>query len=333
MQTVSFTKATRKQAKLRLGITGPSGSGKTYSALLLAKGLGGRIAVIDTEFNSASLYAHLADFDVLNLAPPYRPERFVEALKAAEEAGYSVLIIDSITHEWSGSGGCLELVDEVAKAKFRGNNWSAWAEVTPRHRAFLDAIINSKMHVIVTLRSKTETAQVDDGGRKKVVKLGMKSEQRDGFEYELTTVLDLSHDGHFAVASKDRSGLFADKDPEVISPATAKRLVDWLNSGEALLPEPPREPEPTITQVQEAAPPPAPTGPAMVSSETLSNMTKLITKARNLGVIPDAEAYRSQLRHKYLVKTARDLTQAQAEEVIQALTEEVQERESIATGV
>lgn len=326
-----FQRATRQQAKLRLGITGPSGSGKTYSALLLAKGIGGRIACIDTEQGSASLYAHLTDFDTLNLEPPYRPERFVEALKAAENAGYNVLVIDSITHEWSGSGGCLELVDEVSKAKFRGNNWSAWSEVTPRHRAFLDAILHSKMHIIVTLRSKTETAQVEDGGRKKVVKLGMKTEQRDGFEYELTTVLDLSHDGHFATASKDRSGLFSDKDPERISIDTGKRLLSWLNSGVAPAPEttpaPGREAAPTSAPVQvtEAA-------PAKVSAEALQAMTGLITRAKRLGVIGDAEAYRQQLRGTYLVTSARDLTPEQAQEVIENLTEQIQEREALQTA-
>lgn len=318
-----FTKATRQQARLRLGITGPSGSGKTYSALLLAKGIGGKIACIDTEQGSASLYAHLCDFDTLNLEPPYRPERFIEAVRSAEAAGYNVLVIDSITHEWSGSGGCLELVDEVSKAKFRGNNWSAWSEVTPRHRAFLDSVLHSKMHVIVTLRSKTETAQVEDGGRKKVVKLGMKSEQRDGFEYELTTVLDLSHDGHFATASKDRSGLFSDKDPERITTATGQRLLAWLNSG--------------ATPALEASPAPAPAqvikaGPVLVTDASLKTMTGLIVRAKNLGVIDNAEAYRQQLRSTYLVQSARDLTQEQADEVIAGLNESIAEREALATA-
>jgi hypothetical protein len=318
-----FQKATRQQARLRLGITGPSGSGKTYSALLLARGIGGKIACIDTEQGSASLYAHLADFDTLNLEPPYRPERFVEAVRSAEAAGYNVLVIDSITHEWNGSGGCLELVDEVGRAKFRGNNWSAWSEVTPRHRAFLDAVLHSKMHVIVTLRSKTETAQVEDGGRKKVVKLGMKSEQRDGFEYELTTVLDLSHDGHFATASKDRSGLFSDKDPERITTETGKRLLAWLNSGATPAPE--TAPAPAPVQVIEA-------GPVLVTDATLKAMTGLIVRAKNLGIIENAETYRQQLRSTYLVQSARDLTQEQADEVIAGLNESIAEREALATA-
>lgn len=237
---LTFTKAVRKQARLRLALTGPSGSGKTYSALLMASGIGGRIAVIDTERSSASLYSHLCEFDTLDLAPPYTPEAFIEAVTAAEKAGYTTLIIDSITHEWNGIGGCLELVDEIAKAKYKGNSWSAWNDITPRHRTFLDKLMQSPLHIIATMRSKTETAQVEENGRKRVAKLGMKSEQRDGTEYEFTIVLDLVHDGHYATASKDRTGLFSG-DPKPIDIATGKRIVDWLNSGEPLKPEPPKQ--------------------------------------------------------------------------------------------
>lgn len=230
-----FQKAERRKAKLRLGLTGPSGSGKTWGALLIAKGIGGKIAVIDTERGSASLYTNLVDFDVLELSPPYTPERFLEAIRAAENAGYETVIIDSITHEWNGVGGCLELVDQLASARYKGNTWSAWSDVTPRHRAFLDAILRSSLHVIVTMRSKTETAQTEENGRKKVVKLGMKAEQRDGFEYEMTTVLDITHEGHYALASKDRTGLFTG-DPKPISEKTGAMLRDWLESGAEPLP-------------------------------------------------------------------------------------------------
>ena len=228
---MEFTKATRQKARLRLALTGPSGSGKTYSALLMAKGIGGRIACIDTERGSASLYEHVVPFDVLDLQPHYTPERYISAIRAAEKAGYDVLIIDSITHEWSGVGGCLELVDEIARSKYKGNSWSAWNDVTPRHRALLDAILQSPLHVIVTMRSKTETAQVEENGRKKVAKLGMKAEQRDGFEYEMTVVLDITHDGHFANASKDRTGLFTGRDPKPITEETGAEILGWLESG------------------------------------------------------------------------------------------------------
>jgi len=250
-----FTKAVRKKSKLRMGISGPSGSGKTMAALSIAKGLGGKIALIDTERGSASLYAdpvRLGDgsiwtpppFDTMEMVPPFTPEKFVAGIEDAEKAGYDILIIDSTTHEWNGSGGVLELVKQVAKAKFGGNDWSAWSELTPRHQKFIDAILNSNMHIIGTMRSKTETDQItDDRGKKKVVKLGMKAEQRDGTDYEYTVVLDLVHDGHYATSSKDRTGLFGG-DPEKVSEATGRKLLNWLNSGAELKPEPPREPTP-----------------------------------------------------------------------------------------
>lgn len=227
---MAFQKATRKKAKLRLALTGPSGSGKTFGALMIAKGIGGRIACIDTEKGSASLYSHIVDFDVMELAPPYSPERYIAAIQEAEQAGYNTLIVDSTTHEWSGAGGVLELLDQVATAKFRGNSWSAWNEMTPRHRNFIDAMLQSNMHIIATGRSKTETAQVEENGRKKVAKLGMKTEQRDGFEYEFTVVLDIVHDGHYAVASKDRTGLFGG-DAQPISEETGVSLLEWLETG------------------------------------------------------------------------------------------------------
>ncbi|MBZ3666599.1 ATP-binding protein [Pseudomonas monteilii] len=223
-----FKKAERKQAKLRLALAGPSGSGKTMSALLMAKGLGGRIAVIDTEHGSASLYADIADFDVLELHAPYSPERYAEAITAAEQAGYSVLIIDSYSHEWTGSGGCLESNEKLAHQKFKGNTWAAWNETTPRHRKLTDKILTSPLHIICTMRSKTETVQ---GEGKKVIKLGMKSEQRDGTDYEFTVVLDITHDGHAAISSKDRTKLF--DQPEVISVDTGRRLLAWLNDGKS----------------------------------------------------------------------------------------------------
>lgn len=223
-----FKKAERKQAKLRLALAGPSGSGKTFSALLMAKGLGGRIAVIDTEHGSASLYADIADFDVLELHAPYSPERYAEAITAAEQAGYGVLIIDSYSHEWTGSGGCLESNEKLAHQKFKGNTWAAWNETTPRHRKLTDKILTSPLHIICTMRSKTETVQ---GEGKKVIKLGMKSEQRDGTDYEFTVVLDITHDGHAAIASKDRTKLF--DQPEVISEETGRRLLAWLNDGKS----------------------------------------------------------------------------------------------------
>jgi len=226
-----FQKATRKQSKLRLCISGVSGSGKTKGALTLAESIKGdaRIAVIDTENGSSSLYANEFDFDVLNLEPPFSPARFVEAMQAAQEAGYGVIVIDSASHEWEGSGGCLEMNELTARSKFKGNTWSAWSDTNVQHQKFINAIIHSKCHVICTARSKTETAQ--EG--KKIVRLGTKLVQRDNFEYEFTVALDLVHDGHFANAIKDRTGIFASLTNQPISSNTGELILDWLNDGKS----------------------------------------------------------------------------------------------------
>jgi hypothetical protein len=245
--TVAIRKAKRSATKLRLLLTGPSGSGKTWGALQIAKGLGGKTVVIDTEEGSSDLYDTLHDFDVIDLRPPFSPERYIEAITAAEEAGYDVIVVDSVTHCWSGAGGCLELLEDVAKAQFRGNTWSAFSVITPRWRAFVDKLLRSPAHVICSGRSKTETAQVDDHGKKKVAKLGMKLEARDGLEFEFTCVLDLIHDGHYATVSKDRTGLFAG-DPKPITEDTGRRLAEWLaGATPAAVP-----PSPLVAAMQDA---------------------------------------------------------------------------------
>lgn len=225
-----FKKAERKQAKLRLALSGPSGSGKTTGALLIAKGLGGKIAVLDTERGSASLYADVCDFDVVELAPPYEPERYIEIIRAAEKEGYSTLILDSITHEWNGQGGILEIVDNVARSKYRGNSYAAWNEGTPRHQKFIDAMLASSLHIIATMRSKAVYVETEKGnGKKGIEKQGTAPQQRDGLEYEFTAVLDLNVDGNLAVPSKDRTRLF--HAPFKITEQTGQDLLAWLNSG------------------------------------------------------------------------------------------------------
>lgn len=227
-----FKKAERKQAKLRLALSGPSGSGKTYGALLIAKGLGGRVAVLDTERGSASLYADLVDFDVVELGPPYTPERYIDVIHEAEQAGYDTLILDSITHEWNGEGGILQIVDEYARAKLKGNSYAAWNQGTPRHQRFIDAMLASRLHIIATMRSKAVYVETEkSNGKKGIEKQGTAPQQRDGLEYEFTVVLDLNVDGNLACASKDRTRLF--QEPFQITEQTGRDLAEWLDTGKS----------------------------------------------------------------------------------------------------
>ena len=227
---MQLKKAQRKKVYLRLNLSAPSGAGKTMSALLMAYGMTGdwnKVAVIDTENGSASLYSHLGEFNVVDLQPPFSPERFIEAITACEEGGMEVIIIDSSSHEWSGVGGCLEINEKIAAARYKGNTWSAWNETTPRHDKFVSKVLQAKAHVITCTRSKTET--VLDGN--KVKKVGMKDIQRDGWEYELTVSLSIDRDTHMATASKDRTQLFYNADPFIITAETGREVKDWCESG------------------------------------------------------------------------------------------------------
>jgi len=228
---LTLRKAERKQSKVRIGMSGPSGSGKTYSALLMARGITtgwDKVVMIDTENGRGDLYSDLGEYDIITLEAPFTPERYIEAIAICEKAGKEVIVIDSSSHEWEGKGGCLESNELLAQTKFRGNSWAAWSVTTPRHQKFIEAIVQSKCHVIVTMRSKTETIQTED---KKIKKVGMKEIQRAGFEYEFTLTFMLDREGHYAVAEKDNTHLFDKKDPFVITTQNGEAIRDWNESG------------------------------------------------------------------------------------------------------
>lgn len=236
---MALRKATRTKAKIRLGLSAVSGGGKTYSAILIAKGLCkgdlSKVAIIDTENGSADLYAHLGDYSVLSLQAPYSPERYIAAIKECENAGMDVIIIDSITHEWDGNGGCLQIQEQL------GGKYQDWAKVTPRHQAFINAILESKCHVITTVRRKQDYEMTKDGnGRVKVEKAGLKEVTREGFEYELTVNLEIDV-RHNATASKDRTGLFMGKPQFIPSEATGELILNWCENGAEV-----EKPMPTI---------------------------------------------------------------------------------------
>ena len=240
MSAFSFTKATKRQARLRMALIGPSGSGKTYSALAIASAMApsGKIAVIDTERGSASKYAGIFAFDVLEL-DTFAPETYASAIEAAGAAGYDVLIIDSLSHAWFGKDGALEQVDRAAKRSSSQNSFAAWREVTPHHNAMIDAILQCPCHVIVTMRAKTEyVMETNEKGKSVPRKVGLAPVQRDGLEYEFDVVADMNLENDLIV-SKSRcpamSGQVVNKPGENV----AKILMAWLTDG---APQPQPEP-------------------------------------------------------------------------------------------
>ena len=225
---MQLRKSNRSQAMIRIALQGASGSGKTYSSLLLAYGLcndWNKIAVIDTENQSADLYSHLGQYNVLTLLPPFSPERYMEAIATCEASGMEVIIIDSLSHEWEGEGGILDIHGSMA-----GNSFTNWAKITPRHNALVQKILHSGGHIIATVRSKQDYVITEKNGKQVPEKVGLKAVQRDGLEYDFSIVFELDIN-HQATCSKDRTQLFAQKIPFKIDAKTGQKIKEWCDCG------------------------------------------------------------------------------------------------------
>lgn len=225
---MQLQKASRKNARIKIAIQGPSGSGKTFSALLLAHGLCGdwtKIAVIDTENSSAELYAHLGEYNTIQLSAPFNPEKFIEAIRVCEMEQMEVIILDSSSHEWDGMGGILDIHSHIP-----GNSFTAWSKVTPRHNAFVQTMLTSSCHVITTVRSKQDYILTDKNGRQVPEKVGLKGIQRDGYEYDSTILFELDLH-HRATVSKDRTELFVGRHEVTLNVEVGQRLKNWCEQG------------------------------------------------------------------------------------------------------
>jgi hypothetical protein len=224
---ISFQKAVKYDAKGRVALIGPAGGGKSYTSLLLARALAGptgKIAAIDTEHGSLSKYADLFDFDVLEL-DSFSPQNFVEALHAAEEAGYAVFLCDSLSHFWNGQDGAFDFVDNAQRRQ--KDQQAGWKEFRPYERAMVNDMITSPCHVIVTMRTKTAYEMQLVDGKQKRVKVGLKPEQRDGLEYEFDLVGYMDEENNFGV-DKTRCSAYAQKGFNKPGPKEFAPFVEWL---------------------------------------------------------------------------------------------------------
>jgi len=246
-----FQRAIRSKVYLKLAITGPSGSGKTYSALRLAFGLAGkdgRVAIVDSENGSGSLYAHVGHYDQQQIAAPFTVQKYIAAIQEATAAGYNALIIDSLSHAWAGDGGLLD--QKSAKDSRGGNSFSNWADVSKVYEQFKSVLLQSPIHIIGTMRSKQDyVIEQDSRGKSTPRKVGLAPIQREGMEYEFTTVFDVDMT-HIAATSKDRTGLFTDEISQ-ITESHGKRLAEWLAGGAAPTPLPPPQAETQQPETQQ----------------------------------------------------------------------------------
>lgn len=227
---MAIRKAKREEVKLKIGLGAPSGGGKTYSSLLLAKGLMGSlddVAVLDTENGSADLYSHLGNYGVQTMQAPFEPQRFIKAIDYFVKEGVKCMVIDSASHEWEGPGGCLEIHQKL------GGQFHHWNIVTPMHQAYIDAILQAPIHIIVTNRKKQDyVLETNIQGKVAPKKVGMKDIQRDGWEYNLSCFFDIDIH-HYATVTKDRTGLFDSKIPFMITESTGIKLREWNNGANA----------------------------------------------------------------------------------------------------
>lgn len=264
---IQIKKAVRQRVWLKIAVTGPTGAGKTWGAISVAKGLAptGKVLVIDTENDSASLYADRWDFDTITIHAPFTTQKYSEALDAALENGYEVVVIDSLTHEWAASGGLLD--QKAAKDARGGNSFSNWNEMKQLHNRFVEKLLQAPIHMVGTLRSKMAYAQEqDEKGKTAIRKVGLAPITSDDLEYEFSVVFDVERNTHLAVASKDRTSLFEGRSLSM-GEAVGRELAAWLGSAAptegaaaaAPVPTPAAKPEPkTAGQVfSQMAPPPA----------------------------------------------------------------------------
>lgn len=319
-----FEVAERKKAKLRLGISAPSGGGKTYSALLIAYGITGdwsKIVLIDTERGSGELYADLGKYCIGRLEPPFTPQKYIDAIQSAEKAGFEVVIIDSLSHAWSGEGGMLDMQDTISKTA--KSSFSAWREVTPWHNKLVDTILQSKCHMIVTTRSKTEyVLETNEKGKQVPKKVGMAPIFRDGLEYEMTTFFDLSQE-HIASVTKDRTNLF---DGSYFKPTTetGKKLIEWLNSGaqDKQQTNPKAEPKEEQTPVVQNKPEQK---PEQKQEPKATRTAKEILKSIIVNNPEEASVVKDMIDADFGGKKSKELTEEEAAQILNRLQNHVED--------
>lgn len=280
-----FQPAVKTESKLRMAIAGPSGAGKTYTALAVAAALvpGGRVAVVDTEHSSAAKYADLFTFDVAPAAPPYHPDGLIKLVNFAANNGYDVVIVDSVSHYWSGAGGVLDLKEDAERRMRNPNSYTAWKDVTPIHQRMVDALVGVPAHVIVTMRSKQEYILVEKNGKQVPQKVGMAPVQRDGFEYEFDVMLDMDIENVGRVMKTRCPALTG---AAFVKPGAdlAGVLREWLTGA-----APTQAPPPIV--FQPAPPRPAANGKSTAAPQPAADPGPLADDEKTINEAPAAEFF------------------------------------------
>lgn len=306
-----FKRASTYPAKLRMALVGPSGSGKTYSALRIAAAMGGRVALIDTEHGTSRAYAHIFNFDLVEL-DSFHPMQYVEAIRAAEREGYDILIVDSLSHAWTGRNGALELVDKAAKRSKTHSTVTAWRDVTPLHNRLIETIVQAKIHIIATLRAKTKyVIEQDEKGKAQVKKVGLEAVQRDGLEYELDIVGDLDIDNNLII-SKTRCPQLNKRVFHEAGEELAAVLKQWLSGGNDSdeTPESPHDGAPCTHSDNDKQTCP------------LAQATKALLDEKDVDELGRRAAFKA-IRDEFRIERLEDISQEQYEQYWRFITQTV----------
>jgi len=270
---MSFKRAIKHEAKLRMALAGIAGVGKTWTGLTLATAFGGPIALIDTEHGSACKYADQFTFDTLELSN-FDPRHYISAIHEAEAAGYSVLIIDSLSHAWNCTCGALELVDTLALRNYKNNSFNAWGDVTPLQNKLIDTILASPLHVIVTLRTKTEYVVETVGGKSVPRKVGMAPVQRADVEYEFDIYAEMDSD-HTLIVQKSRCPALSGQVIAKPDQRLAITIGQWLAG----------EPAPVVTAVS-----------VSLNMSVRERLNALYPRAKRLGLCSSSAGFLDYIR-------------------------------------
>lgn len=230
MGILNIRPATRAGSKVVIGIAGTSGSGKTYTALKIARGMvqhPSEIGFLDTENRRGSLYADILDgqFLIGDLYPPFSPKRYSQAIKEFQDAGVKVLVIDSVTHEWEGEGGC----DDIAN--INGGKMANWKLAKSEHKRFMNTLLQSDMHIICCIRAREKTSFINP---KAPVSLGIMPVCEKNFMFEMTASMMMHDEGktqEFLKMPEALRAAFGDGN-SYIGEQTGIDLVQWVDKGD-----------------------------------------------------------------------------------------------------
>lgn len=244
MSVIQIRKAQREGARVVCGFAGRSGDGKTYTALQFAYGLANydptKIGFLDTENKRGSLYADIfhnhpthptkEQFLIGDLHPPFTPNRYMEAIAEFQRAGVEVLIIDSVTHEWEGAGGCVEIAGNATKQVV------GWNLAKKEHKRFMNAMLQCDMHIIACIRARE---MMDFTNPDKPVSLGVLPVQEKNFMFEMTASVLMMEEGKSQKVLKCPEKLrpFLGRRTDYITSEDGKAVRDWVDGAKQLNPE------------------------------------------------------------------------------------------------